>query len=78
MRFGPTINELQKAKVFYFIECIKHLSFEYEIEIHKSYEIKSLSYRNKNDFKSFMLQSNNICPFVDKLKKEIQDFKFPP
>ena len=38
INFPPNIMELQKAKIFYFFETIKYLSFEFEVEKHKDYE----------------------------------------
>ena len=55
MQFGENINIFQKAKVFYFIECLKYLTLKFEEEFYPIYLKKSINYKNKVTFKEFLL-----------------------
>ena len=72
LKFEDSINKSQKGRVFYLIECTKHLSWEYEVETHPIYEAKSEEYKKKVDFKSFLLQRAQIDRYLAKLTRDIE------
>ena len=77
LKFDPLMNDYQKAKVFYYLECTKFLCFEYEEKAYPVYISKSKKYKEKTDFSSYVHMKSNILSFIDRLEKDIESYKFP-
>ena len=77
LKFSNKIDDLQKAKIFYYVECLRYLAFKYEKENTIVFEATSKKVKDNCDLKQFLLEHKRMDDFVENLKNQIINSQFP-